>query len=183
MQLQNKVQNTTFFGNYSFKTPIQPETQKLIETERWRVFLVSYFTFCKLMSWKEGLWNFVSRKKPVCTSEWCEKHLPLTSLPLCVLHFSFLNTLCSFSIISQSVCLTGIVWRKKGKRNTRRDTQLSSTTDWNCKVILKSERRGERKRRSLACPVSLQRAVCVCVCVAQRRWTKSSSSNRWMIHS
>lgn len=129
----------------------------------------------------EGVQNFLSRKQPVCTSEWCEKHLPLTSLLLCVLHFSFLNTLCSLSIISQSVCLTGIAWVKKGKRKTRRDIQLSSTADWNCKVILKSERGGERKRRSLA-RLSHSSRMCVYVSVAQRRWTKEEAlTGGWYI--
>ncbi len=119
------------------------------------------------MSWKEGVWNFLSREKPVCISECCEKHLPLTSFPQCVLHFSFLNTLCSLSIISQSVCLTGIVWRKKGKKNKK---------GHNCQAPLIETARSfwivrEEGRERDALPgmsVSLQQGVCVCVCVKHR---------------
>ncbi len=162
MQLQNKVQNTTFFGTIPLKPLLQPETQKLIETERWRVFLVSYFTFVNLCLEKKD-YETLCQEKNLSVLLNGVRSIRLSPLSLCVLHFSFLNTLCSFSIISQSVCLTGIVWRKKGKRKTRRDTQLSSTTDWNCKVILKSERRAER--RDALWHVCLTPAVCVCVCV------------------
>lgn len=74
-------------------------------------------------------------------------------------------------------CLRG---KKKVKRKTRRDIQLSSTADWNCKVIFKSERGGERKRRSLAC-LSHSSGKCVYVSVAQRRWTKEALTGGWYI--
>lgn len=69
---------------------------------------------------------------------------------------------------------------KKVKRKTRRDTQLSSTADWNCKVIFKNERGGERKRRSLACP-SHSSGKSVYLSVAQRRWTKEALTGGWYI--
>ncbi len=162
MQLQNKVHNTTFFGNYSFKTPIQPETQKLIETERWRVFLVSYFTFCKLMSWKEGLWNFLSRKKSVLLNG--VRSICLSPLSLYVSFTSLFLTPCAPSRSFHRVCVSqGLFEEKKGK-------EIQEGTH-NCQApLIETARsfwrvREEGRERDALWHVCLTPAVCVCVCV------------------
>lgn len=66
---------------------------------------------------------------------------------------------------------------KNRKRKTRRRTQLSSTTDWNCKVILK--RHGERER-VLRCPPHFC-GVCVCVCVCRSEQERKPLTGGWYI--
>lgn len=152
--------------NYSFKN----RDTKAYRRRKAERISCDLFPFFKLEAWNEGAWNFFAKKKKQFLLLNGVRSICLPPLSLYESFTSLFLTPCAPSQSFQSVCLTGIAWRKKGKRKTRRDTQLSSTADWNCKVILKSERRGERKRCSLAC---LSQSSTVCV--AQRRWTKEAA--------
>lgn len=160
--------------------PLKTETQKLIEEERQSEFLVIYFHFLNLkleMKEHETFLPKKKQKKTVSTSEWCEKHLPPTSLPLWVLHFSFLNTLCSFSIISECVSHRDCLKKKREKKNKTGHTTVKHRwlklqghfEEW--------EKRGEKEMLS-GMSVSIQHGVC-----STKTLNKRSSSNRWTIHS